>query len=84
VFYDFEKLKMPTVLLIGQKDNTAIAKDAAPEALRKSLGNYPELGKAAAKRIPQATLVEFAGLGHAPQIQDPEQFNKVLVESLKR
>lgn len=84
VFYDFEKLKMPTVLLIGQKDNTAIAKDAAPEALRKSLGNYPVLGKAAAKRIPQATLVEFAGLGHAPQIQDPQQFNTVLVESLRR
>ena len=82
VFYDLDKLAMPTVLLIGQKDNTAIAKDAAPEALRKTLGNYPELGKAAAKRIPHVTLVEFAGLGHAPQIQDPQQFNRVLLESL--
>jgi pimeloyl-ACP methyl ester carboxylesterase len=83
VFYELEKLKMPTLLLIGQKDNTAIGKDLAPEALRSQLGNYPELGKAAAKRIPQATLVEFAELGHSPQIQDPAQFNKALLDGLR-
>ena len=82
VFYAFENLKMPTLLMIGQKDNTAIAKDLAPEALRKTLGNYPELGKAVAKRIPHATLVEFETLGHAPQIQDPEHFNKALIDGL--
>lgn len=83
VFYDFEKLKVPTLLLIGQQDNTAIGKDAAPEPLRSQLGHYPELGKAAAKRIPQSTLIEFAGLGHAPQIQDPAQFNVTLLQHLR-
>lgn len=83
VFYELEKLQMPTLLLIGQKDNTAIGKDLAPEALRNQLGNYPELGKAAAKRIPHATLVEFAELGHSPQIQDPQQFNKALLDGLR-
>jgi len=84
VFYDFEKLKMPTLVMIGQKDNTAIAKDLAPEELRKTLGNYPELGNAVARRIPHATLVEFADLGHAPQIQDPAHFNKALLDGLLR
>lgn len=82
VFYEFEKLSMPTLLMIGQKDNTAIGKDLAPEPLRSTLGNYPELGKAVAKRIPHATLVEFANLGHAPQIQDPAHFNKALIDGL--
>jgi pimeloyl-ACP methyl ester carboxylesterase len=40
------------------------------------------LGKAAAKAIPHATLVEFADLGHAPQMQDPDAFHKALLEGL--
>ena len=49
---------------------------------RGTLGNYPALGKEAAARMPHATLVEFPDLGHAPQIQDPESFHKVLLNSL--
>ena len=82
VFYELGQLSMPTLLLIGQKDTTAIGKDAAPPEVRAKLGHYPELGRAAAKAIPHATLVEFAGLGHAPQMQDPEAFHKALLEGL--
>ncbi|NEM13243.1 MAG: alpha/beta hydrolase, partial [Xanthomonas perforans] len=32
VVYEFPHLKMPTLLLIGEQDNTAIGKDTAPEA----------------------------------------------------
>ncbi len=73
---------MPMLLLIGQKDTTAIGKDAAPPEVRAKLGHYPELGRAATKSIPHATLVEFAGLGDAPQMQDPDAFHKVLLEGL--
>jgi len=69
-------------LMIGDKDNTAIGKDFAPAAVRAVLGNYPELGKRAAERIPGAKLIEFPELGHAPQIQDPVGFDKALVEGL--
>lgn len=82
VVYELSQLTMPTLLLIGQKDTTAIGKDAAPPEVRAKLGHYPELGKAAAKAIPHATLVEFAGLGHAPQMQDPQAFHKALLEGL--
>jgi pimeloyl-ACP methyl ester carboxylesterase len=82
VVYEFEKIACPTLLLIGQKDTTAIGKDlAAPEA-RARLGNYPELGRRAAKRIPGARLVEFPGLGHAPQMQDPRAFHEALLAGL--
>jgi pimeloyl-ACP methyl ester carboxylesterase len=82
VLYRFGDIKVPTLLMIGQKDTTAIAKDMAPAELRPKLGNYPELGKAAAKAIPGAKLIEFADLGHAPQMSDPEGFDKALIAGI--
>ena len=82
VFYELEHIEPPTLLMIGQKDNTAIGKDAASPELKPKLGQYPRLGREAARRFPHATLVEFADLGHAPQIQDPAQFHKALLEGL--
>lgn len=84
VVYEFGKLTVPTLLLIGQKDITVIAKDAAPPAVAARLGNYPELGRRAAKAIPGARLVEFPGLGHAPQFQDPDAFHRELLKGLAR
>ncbi|HLZ66286.1 MAG TPA: alpha/beta hydrolase [Aliidongia sp.] len=83
VFYELGRLTVPTVLFIGDKDTTAIGKDAAPPEIRAKLGNYPELGKRAAGLIPQAVLVEFSMLGHAPQVQDPAAFHHALLEELK-
>ncbi|WP_342110333.1 alpha/beta hydrolase [Methylobacterium sp. SI9] len=82
VLYRFPQIAVPTLLMIGQKDNTAIGKDLAPPEVRASLGHYPELGKAAARAIPGARLVEFPDLGHAPQMSDPEGFNKALIEGI--
>ena len=83
VFYELEQLKVPTLLLIGLKDTTAIAKDFAPPEIRPQLGIYQKLGKDAAKRIPQATLIEFDDLGHSPQIQDPSIFNAALLRGIQ-
>jgi pimeloyl-ACP methyl ester carboxylesterase len=82
VFYEFSKIAVPTLLMIGDKDNTAIGKEFAPPDIRATLGNYPELAKHAAELIPGAKLVEFPDLGHAPQIQDPAAFHKALLENL--
>jgi pimeloyl-ACP methyl ester carboxylesterase len=84
VVYEFPLLKMPVLLLIGTKDNTAIGKDAAPAELRPKLGNYAELGKRTAKAIPHATLVEFSEMGHAPQMQDPAAFHAALLKGLAK
>jgi len=82
VVYRFPQIAVPTLLMIGQKDNTAIGKDLAPPEVRASLGHYPELGRAAAQAIPGARLVEFPELGHAPQMSDPEGFNRALIEGI--
>ncbi|ELY6345689.1 alpha/beta hydrolase [Cronobacter muytjensii] len=83
VVYEFGQLKMPTLLLIGNKDTTAPGKDAAPPEVQKTLGDYPTLGKAAARAIAHATLVTFDDLGHAPQIQAPERLHKALLDGLR-
>ena len=70
------------LLLIGQKDTTAIGKDVAPPEVRAKLGRYAELGKATAAAIKNARLVEFPTLGHAPQIQDPAAFHKALLDGI--
>ena len=82
VLYEFGELRMPVLLVVGDKDTTAFGKDAASPAVRATLGNYPVLGKEAASRIPHVHLVEFPDLGHSPQIQAPEVFHKVLLDWL--
>jgi pimeloyl-ACP methyl ester carboxylesterase len=83
VFYEFEQLAMPVLLMIGDKDTTALGKNLAPPQVRAALGNYPVLAKAAASRMPHSRLVEFPDLGHAPQIQTPAAFHKALLEGLR-
>ena len=83
VVYELGQLTMPVLLIIGDKDTTAIGKNLAPPAIRQTLGNYPALGKAAAAQIPHARLIEFPDLGHAPQIQVPEEFHKALLDGIR-
>lgn len=82
VFYEFEKLTMPVLLMIGDKDTTAPGKQFAPPELRAQLGHYPELAKAAVARMKQARLIEFPDLGHSPQVQDPARFHQALLAAL--
>jgi pimeloyl-ACP methyl ester carboxylesterase len=83
VVHELERLTMPVLLLIGDKDTTGRS-NAVPPAIRATLGNFPVMAKEAAARIPHAKLVEFPDLGHSPQIQDPAAFHKALLEGLIR
>jgi len=47
------------------------------------MGNYPELGNAAAKKIPHATLVPIEGVGHLPHIEAYTKFIAPLLKFLK-
>ncbi|MGY4817058.1 alpha/beta fold hydrolase [Pseudomonas chlororaphis subsp. piscium] len=79
VYYEFKDLKMPTLLLIGTSDTTAIGSDIAPPAVKARIGNYQVLGKQVAGLIPHSTLIELPGLGHAPQMEEPAQFHQALL-----
>jgi pimeloyl-ACP methyl ester carboxylesterase len=84
VIYEFQQISVPTLLMIGDKDTTAIGKDFSPPAVRAKLGHYSELGKRAAALLPHGKLIEFPELGHAPMMQDPSVFHKALLDGLRQ
>lgn len=82
VVYELDRLRMPTALIIGKLDRTDPFRSSAPPAVAARLGNYSELGRRAALRIPHARLIELAGVGHVPQLEAPEHFNEVLLQAI--
>jgi pimeloyl-ACP methyl ester carboxylesterase len=82
VVYEFGLLKMPTTLILGTADTTAIGSDIAPPDVKARIGNYKTLGKQVIKAIPRGQLIEFQGMGHAPQIEDPALFHGALLDAL--
>lgn len=82
VCYDFDKITAPTLLIIGQRDRSAVGKNLAPEDVRKTLGNYPELGKITKSKIKNSQLVELNNIGHLPHIEDFERFIQPLLKFL--
>ena len=82
VCYEFQNLKMPVLLIIGQRDRTALGKAKAPAAIQEKLGNYPVLGRETAKKTPNAKLAEIDGIGHLPHIEAYDRFIKPLKEFL--
>ena len=82
VVYELPNIRVPTVLIIGQADRTAIGRDAAPPTVAAKLGDYPTLGKEATRAIPGARLIPLDGLGHAPMLEAPERFYPALDDAL--
>ena len=82
VVHEFPEVKVPTLLIIGQRDRTALGKDAVSEAKAKTLGDYPELGRQAARAIPQAQLVELDDVGHIPQVEAFPRYIEALTSFL--
>lgn len=83
VCYEFENIKAPTLLIIGQRDRTALVNSKTPEEIKSILGNYPELGKLIAKKIPASQLIEIENVGHLPHIESYQKFITPLLLFLK-
>lgn len=83
VVYEFNKLKCPTLLIIGTRDRTAIGKERATEEMKPKMGLYYELGKTTQKSIPNSKLVELDNVGHLPHIEAFERFIQPLIAFLK-
>ena len=84
VLYEFPLIKVPTLLVIGQRDRTAVGKAWAPEQAKRTLGDYPALGRKAARAIPGARLVEVKDVGHLPQVEAFDDTMKAVLDFLAR
>ena len=83
VCYEFPNLVMPTLLLVGSLDRTAIGKQWVSPEIRETLGNYPELAKKAAAQIPECRLEILENIGHVPQIEAPDVLFPILLGFLE-
>jgi pimeloyl-ACP methyl ester carboxylesterase len=82
VVYEFPRLKVPTLLVIGQRDRTALGRAWVSKEVAATLGDYPALGKKAAAAIPGAVLVEIPGVGHLPQVEAFEAYSQAVAQFL--
>jgi pimeloyl-ACP methyl ester carboxylesterase len=79
---EYPLLKMPVLLVIGQGDRSVFFRRYAKPQEIATLGHWPELGRKAAKDIPNAQLVEIQGSGHVPHLEHADEFNAVLIKFL--
>lgn len=83
VVHEFPDLRVPTLLVIGQRDRTAIGKAWVSPEVAETLGRYPELGRKTQAVIPHARLVELDDVGHVPQVERFDAWRNALIEFLK-
>jgi pimeloyl-ACP methyl ester carboxylesterase len=83
VVYEFPRVGAPTLLIIGQRDRTAVGSTWAPKEVAARLGDYPTLGRKAAAAIPGAKLVEIEGVGHLPQVEAFERYRRALLDFIR-
>lgn len=82
VLYEFSELQVPTLLIIGQRDRTALGTNQVEPEVADTMGRYDELDEEVAERIPDSTLVELEGIGHIPQFETFERYRDTLVDYL--
>ncbi len=80
VVYELPNVRASTLLVIGQRDRTALGRDTVSPEVAETLGRYPELGKKAQAAIPGAKLVEIEGAGHLPQVEAWDAYARALLE----
>lgn len=79
---DFGRVVPPVTLIIGQLDLTSFGRNRAPPALRARVLTVPQAAEIAVHRFPRARLVRLPGMGHAPQVEDPARFDRVLLAEI--
>lgn len=83
VCYEWDRLTMPVLLIIGEQDRTVVGKDQLTDAQKRQYGQYPVLGKKTQEQIKNSKLYLLPGIGHIPHVQDLDLFYKHLVDFIK-
>ncbi|AHJ98159.1 alpha/beta fold family hydrolase [Hymenobacter swuensis DY53] len=84
VCYEFSRLTVPTLLIIGQDDRTVVGKGLIKDAaVLARMGQYPALGQRTTAQIKGAKLVPLKGLGHIPHLEAPAAFQAALLGFLQ-
>jgi pimeloyl-ACP methyl ester carboxylesterase len=79
VVHELEKLRPPTLLIIGSRDRTAVGRDLVAPEIAARMGDFPQLARRAQRRIHGARLVEITGAGHLPQVEAFPRYRDALL-----
>ncbi len=82
VRHEFGLIETPTLLVIGQEDRTTLGRGQIAPEVFQTLGQYPALGRTAAKDIASSKLVELENVGHIPHLESPQRFHDALLDFL--
>ena len=82
VCYEFSRIAVPTLLIIGREDRTVPGKARLSPEMKAIAGDYPKLGKKTQEMIRGSKLVEVPGAGHIPHIERPDAFDTALLAFL--
>ncbi|KAI9903110.1 hypothetical protein N3K66_002462 [Trichothecium roseum] len=80
----FGLIEVPTLLMVGEKDKTAIGSQWSPPDVQARLGHFDVLGPQVQDALQDGHLVTFPNLGHAPHISQPDEFHQQLLAWLNR
>ena len=79
VCYEFSRIAVPTLLIIGREDRTVVGKARLSPEMKAIAGDYPKLGRKTQELIRGSKLVEIPNSGHIPHIEQPEEFDRALL-----
>jgi len=80
---EFSRVRVPTRLIIGTRDRTALGRKFALPQTAAAMGDYTQLGKRARDAIPNSQLIELAGVGHCPQVESFDAYSDALLTVLR-
>lgn len=84
VVYEFDLIKVPTLLIIGERDRTALGRNLVDKKTANTLGRYDQLGVQTCRKIPRCELVHLSGIGHLPQVESYNDYFRSLRSFLTR
>jgi pimeloyl-ACP methyl ester carboxylesterase len=79
---EIPRITAPTTLIIGDADATAFRASSAPAGIQGRIRTVPQAARDVVRRFPHGRLIPLSGLGHAPQIEAPDRFQKALLTAL--
>jgi pimeloyl-ACP methyl ester carboxylesterase len=68
--------------VVGEQDHTVVLGNYAKPDVVKTMGNYPQLARAAVNQMPHGSLLIVPNCGHIPHMEQPEIFHRALLEFL--
>src|SRR6202034_987112 len=84
VVHEIPLITEPTLFIMGADDHNAPGRANAPEALRPKMGQNAELAKALAAKMPDARAEVIPNAGHLVFLEQPQEFNALMLGFLAK